>query len=302
MAFIKLNRNNRKNIRGVEVYQNAWRSLIVNGANEIKLNDGTTITYKELSDMLFDYCFVVHGLTPGGNSFMYCYPTSELDKIEGYVDMVNRLSSYNRDSSVAENIVDQYVANNPQNYHLVHKINGKNFNTKDFLTKSRVVPQTIKITNFKGTEEFYKIETLGGQVIYKPYPYITFKDETGRRYLYKGSDMDGGIMYQRMQVLGNTESGYLEEYMLGGNVMFGFDGCMNSALMENSNMIVDTKLKNDLDANIQERISRGETLTQEDYLNTIRILLGGDEVKEKSTDDYTAQTKDRTGMEFCVIL
>ena len=302
MAFIKLNRNNRKNIRGVEVYQNAWRSLIVNGANEIKLNDGTTITYKELSDMLFDYCFVVHGLTPGGNSFMYCYPTSELDKIEGYVDMVNRLSSYNRDSSVAESIVDQYVANNPQNYHLVHRINGKKFNTKDFLTKSRVVPQTIKITNFKGTEEFYKIETFGGQVIYKPYPYITFKDETGRRYLYKGSDMDGGIMYQRMQVLGNTESGYLEEYMLGGNVMFGFDGCMNSALMENSNMIVDKKLKNDLDANIQERISRGETLTQEDYLNTIRILLGGNEAKEKSTNDYTTQTKDRTGMEFCAIL
>jgi hypothetical protein len=109
-------------------------------------------------------------------------------------------------------------------------------------------------------------------------------------------------MYQRMQVLGNTESGYLEEYVLGGNVMFGFDGCMNSALMENSKMIVDTKLKNDLDANIQERVSKGEMLTQEDYLETIRILLGNGEIKEKTINDYTPQDKDKTGIEFCAIL
>ena len=297
--FIKLNKNIRKNVSAVDIYKGAWRSLIVNGNKELNTSYGT-ITQKDLSDLLFAYCFSVNGLSSGNGSFMHCFPESEIDSIDGYNDLVKRLENYETSDEIVTNILDQYIANNPQNSSLVHRIDTRKTNIKDFLKGSKVVPNTIIIENFNNNQ-FVRAEWESGGTEYYTYPYVYFTDEIGRRYLYKGYNIrQGELIYKRMQVLGNTKNGFLEEYEMGKSAIMGQSNCIESVLKSNSNTILDSKLKNEFDIAVQQMSEKGDVITQEDHELILNRLLGNENIKEKGLEDYESGTKDRTGMVLCL--
>lgn len=302
--FIRLNRNTRKNLRSIEVYQTAWKDLIVNGNKTINMSFGE-MTYKELSDILLNYCFIAKGLGVGRGTFLHCFPTSELNTIEGYIDRVAKLNMLKRTSSPSERIIDQYVANNPDNYRLVHRIDLKKLNMRDIIKDNKVIPNVIEADFTKDNAELFRVEGSGSNERRTPHPYIYFTDEIGRRYLYKSVESEysnHGMTFVRMQVLGNVEAGFFEEYEMGKDVIFGMPGCMESALPANSNMIADSKLRNEVDKIKQESIQKGEELTRSDYIEIINSLLGDQKPVNKTIDNYEPQQEDATGMKFCITI
>lgn len=305
MPFIKLSKNVRKNQRAIENYQRAWEALLANGDTKIQLENGT-ITYKELSDLLLHYCFLTRGLNVGGNSFIQAFPVSRIADIEGYNELLQRVSSLRGDMETASTILDQYVANHPEDYHFVHRVNTKNFSIQNLLDTAKVVPSMIKIDAFTlKNSEFYSTTTdMYGQKVYNAYPYLYFRDKVGRRYLYKGTTAaDGSIIYRRMQVLGNAAYGYLEEYEQGKSVMFGDSNGMTSMLATaNSNMVMTSELKNAVDVKVQEAAQKGEVLSQDDIRQTIESMVGSNVQLDIVVDSYETKKEDLTGMEFCVTI
>lgn len=297
--FIRLNRN--KSSRTNDIYKRAWESLVINGNTEIKLKD-KTITYQDLSDILLRYCFVTNGLNVGGSSFIQCFPESQIGTIKGYIDQLIKIPS--SAESTALKIVDQYVANHPEDYHFVHRVGAKSI--KPLLENSKVIPNTIVVKNIQLWPDLWQgiYDNSLKQTIPVAYPYIFFKDKSGRRYLYKGntSETFDDIRYQRMQVLGNTENGFLEEYEQGKDILFGRNNSIQSALGTNSRIVLDSSIQNQIDSARQNATREGRVLTAEDYRETIEGLLGSNVQVTINLNNYQAQSEDLTGMEFCVTL
>jgi hypothetical protein len=274
--------------------------LIVNGDKEIKLAD-RTITYQDLSNMLLEYCFVAKGLGLGGASFIQCFPMSYINTIKGYTDQLYKLLTPNITRTTALLIFDQYVANHPEDYHFVQRLNSKA--VKPILESAGVIPTNITVEHLADYSAFWRPTYQNGTMVPAPYPYISFKDSANRRYLYKGDFTDSGIIkYSRMQVLGNAENGFLEEYEQGKPVMFGDVNSVESVLNSNGNVVLTTEIQNALDAKKQEASERGEVLTQEDYRETIETLIGSGVQTDIVMDSYETKKEDLTGIEFCITL
>lgn len=296
MPFIRLSKNDRKNARGLEEYQRAWESLILNGNKTIKL-DNRTITYSDLSNMLFNYCFIVKGLGNNVNTFINCFPTSHIDTIAGYVDMLKKLKYTLAHPETAERILEQYIANNPEDYHFVHKVDYNKFSFSNrVLDKSKVVPTTITVNNNKQNAELFNPITGGA------YSYILFTDKTGQRFLYKGMTLQtGSAVYTRIQVLGNVKNGMLEEYEQNKNVIYGDQNCAKSIIKSNNGLLMTTELQTEIDETTQEAVEEGRTLSKEDYADAIKSLIGPD-VQMKTISTYEQKAEDLTGIEFCVTI
>lgn len=299
MPFIKLKRLNN-NYNATESYRRAWEDLIVNGDRTIQLKD-RTITYQQLSNLLFNYCFMVSGLTRKGNSFINCFPPAYTDRIEGYNELLQRIPNMNITDGTANNIFEQYVANHPEDARFVHRINKDDFDIKGFLDKSKVVPDVIRIDDFTKATGWFDTKNIMGSEVRVPYDFITFTDNTGKRYLYKGysNDIDG-IYYQRVSVLGNSRNGYLEEYELGKTI--NLVNGVQSIIADNMNWFTSTNVKTEVEAKVQEANIQGRTLSTSEYKELYTRLLGDSSGIKITLNDYSASEEDATGMKFCAII
>ena len=299
MPFIKLKRLNN-NYTATESYRRAWEELIINGDKTIQLKD-RTITYKQLSNLLFNYCFMVSGLTKRGNSFINCFPTAYINQIEGYNELLQRIPNMYITNDIANNIFEQYVANHPEDSKFVHRINKEDFDIKGFLDKSKVVPDMIRINDFTKATGWYDTMTVMGSEVRVPYDFITFTDDTGKRYLYKGfSNETEGIYYQRVSVLGNSRNGYLEEYELGKTI--DLVRGVQSIIADNMSWFISTNVKTEVEARVQEANIQGRTLSNSEYKELYTKLLGDSSGIKITLNDYTASEEDATGMKFCAII
>lgn len=299
MPFIKLKRLNN-NYNATESYRRAWEELIINGDKTIQLKD-RTITYKQLSNLLFNYCFMVSGLNKRGNSFINCFPTAYINQIEGYNELLQRIPNMDITNDIANNIFEQYVANHPEDSKFVHRINKEDFDIKGFLDKSKVVPDVIRINDFTKATGWYDTMTVMGNEVRVPYDFITFTDDTGKRYLYKGfSNETEGIYYQRVSVLGNSRNGYLEEYELGKTIDL-ING-VQSIIADNMSWFISTNVKTEVEARVQEANIQGRTLSNSEYKELYTRLLGDSSGIKITLNDYTASEEDTTGMKFCAII
>lgn len=299
MPFIKLKRLNN-NYTATENYRRAWEDLIVNGNKTIQLKD-RTITYKQLSNLLFNYCFMVSGLTKRGNSFINCFPTAYISQIEGYNELLQRIPNMDITNDITNNIFEQYVANHPEDSKFVHRINKEDFDIKGFLDKSKVVPDVIRIGDFTKATGWYDTMTVMGSEVRVPYDFITFTDENGKRYLYKGysNDIDG-IYYQRVSILGNSRNGYLEEYELGKTI--DLVNGVQSIIADNMSWFTSTNVKTEVEAKVQEANIQGRTLSTSEYKELYTRLLGDSSGIKITLNDYSASEEDATGMKFCAII
>lgn len=296
MPFIKLKRLNN-NYNSTENYRRAWESLIVNGDKTVQLKD-RTITYQQISNLLFNYCFMVNGLTKRGNSFINCFPPAYIDKIEGYNELLQTVADMDISDEIATNIFEQYVANHPEDSKFVHRVN----DVQKFLDKSKVVPDVIQIENEEGNQDWYRIEHIMGQDQPMPYNYITFTDKTGNRYLYKGTfDLEAGtIAYQRVSVLGNSRNGYLEEYENGKTI--DFDLGIRSIINSNRNLYINANIQRVLAKKQQDAALQGRELSTDDLKQTFKRILGDDSGVSINLTKYSPSEEDATGMKFCAII
>lgn len=297
MPYIKLKRLNN-NYTATESYRRAWEDLIVNSDKTIQLKD-RTITYGQLSNLLFNYCFMVSGLTKRGNSFINCFPPAYIDRIEGYNELLQTIADRDISDEIATNIFEQYVANHPEDSRFVTRMS----DVQKFLDKSKVIPNTITIKNLQGNEDWYTTEYIGkGVDMPVPYKFITFTDKLGRRYLYRGvPTKDGeGITYQRVSVLGNSRNGYLEEYENGKNI--DFDLGVKSIIAANRNLYTDAKIQTVLVKEAQEAALQGHELSITDMKQIFERMLGNDSGVRIDLIKYSPSEEDATGMKFCAII
>jgi len=299
MPFIKLKRLNN-NYNATESYRRAWEDLIVNGDKTIQLKD-RTITYQQLSNLLFNYCFMVSGLTKKGNSFINCFPTTYIDRIEGYNELLQTITSMNISDEVATNIFEQYIANHPEDSRFVHRISKEDTDVQKFLDKSKVVPDVIRIEDFTRATGWFDTKNVMGSEVRVPYDYITFTDGTGKRYLYKGfsNDIDG-VYYQRVSVLGNSRNGYLEEYELGKGI--DFEDGVKSIISANRGLYIDANIQNVITKSVQDAAIQGKELSTSDLKDILTRILGDNSGIKITLTGYTASEEDATGMKFCAII
>ena len=300
MPFIQLKRLNN-NYDATENYRRAWESLIVNSDKTVTVN-GKTITYGQLSNLLFNYCFMVSGLTKKGKSFINCYPPAYINNIEGYVELLNNIADMDFSDEIANRIVEQYIANNPEDYRFVHRINKDKLDMQKFFDKTKVIPDEIRISDVHtASGELVEEIQVMGETLYVPYNYIYFSDNLGRRYLYKGIQVNEyTIEYRRMSVLGNVKNGFLEEYEIGNGI--GFDDGVKSIVAANRNLYMDATIKNTMDKQMQDYAAKGREFTMKDMKDVFDKILSGNESIHIEMDNYNPETKDATGMKFCAII
>lgn len=251
--------------------------------------------------MLLNYCFRCRGLSIGGVSFINLFPVSCIETIDGYNNVLQHLNDLQPNEQLATKIFEQYIANHPEDYHFVHRIDSKKFNIQNILDKSKVVPNIFIISS--NNEEV--VENIGDELhpTLVPYNYITFTDSAGRRYLYEGTVIEGNIAYQRMQVLGNAKNGFLEEYdRAAKSILFGDTNSPLSMLLSNDNMIIDTTITDKLDEQAQAVAKEGRDLTEVEKIQIIKGMIGQDVRTDIVLNNYTPKDTDRTGMVLCAII
>lgn len=306
IPVIILPKRSRKNQGALNNYRRAWESLIANGDKTITVHtpDGSRefeITYKDVSNLLLKYCFLTNGMNTGGNSFINCFPPSRVSEIEGYIQELKSMLM-RTESTQIDNIVDQFVANHPEDNNFTHKIKLDDFT---YLTKdSAVIPTRIEcITNSSSTDRTavnILTSDSDGTIAY-PYIYINLK---GSRLLYKGSTIDGKVIYTRCNVLGNTENGYLEEYDYGRGIDFLDEESAISIIPSNRVPSFNASQEGfqKYIENLQSTQEEAEGITPQDFVEVLKNLAGDGIQVDISMAKYNSQTTDLTGVEFCAIL
>jgi hypothetical protein len=302
LPFITLPKSTKRNQGAITNYRRAWESLYENGDTEIKVkwnNQIIPLTYRDVANFLLSYCFFTNGMNAGGNSFISCFPKGRIPEIEGYV---NALQSLERGTSTdAQTILDQYVANHPEDSTFTTRISVADFNKAIKTEKgipTRIIVDTINSQDNKTLETFTVKDTVSKAR--KAHPYIFVTDGKGVRYLYKGYSYDDRVVYYRCEVLGNTSSKYLEEYQKGKSIAYErADGIKSIIPSNNPNTI----LTSEVSTGIEAIRKTGQGVTLADVQQIVSNLLSPDATKASvKVQDFNEQTNDLTGVEFCVII
>lgn len=302
LPFITLPKSTKRNQGAITNYRRAWESLYENGDTEIKVkwnNQIIPLTYRDVANFLLSYCFFTNGMNAGGNSFISCFPKGRIPEIEGYIDALKSLERGTLTDT--QTILDQYVANHPEDSTFTTRISVADFNKAIKTEKgipTRIIVDTINSQDNKTLETFTVKDTASKAR--KAHPYIFVTDGKGVRYLYKGYSYDDRVVYYRCEVLGNTSSKYLEEYQKGKSIAYErADGIKSIIPSNNPNTI----LTSEVSTGIEAKRSTGQGVTLDDVRTIVSNLLSPDATKASvKVQDFNEQTNDLTGVEFCVII
>lgn len=233
------------NVKGksgiVEQFKRSWEELFNMGDTMISVQMGVNknndpiiikFTTQTLAEMLFAYCFYTHGLTPGGESFIQCFPIIKTDQIRDYNSNLKLLQ--NTEGGFADlitDVIDQFIANNSTNKNFVYSLTGTEI---DILTdhiseesKTGWMPNVLSFTLPSPTllqsdpqlkklyEAFLKFKIVKEQIIVERFkPYVKIQGVDLQDHLYKGSfDRNTNTYnYIEMTILGTNQK---MEYEIG---------------------------------------------------------------------------------------